>query len=60
MEDKETKLNKGVVSANGDYKEQLDHEYTNNSSVNISKDSQQVVQRQNYFLKKKGNHKQIN
>ncbi len=52
MEDKETKLNKGVVSANGDYKEQLDHEYTNNSSVNISKDSQQVVQRQKYFLNK--------
>ncbi len=39
MEDKETQLNKGVVSAKGDYKKQLDHEYTNN--------------RQNYFLKKR-------
>lgn len=53
MEDKETKLNKDVMSAKRDCKEQLDHEYTNNSSVNISTNSQQVVQRQNDFLKNK-------
>ncbi len=53
MEDKETKLNKDVMSAKRDCKEQLDHDYTNNSSVNISTNSQQIVQRRNYFLKNK-------
>lgn len=40
MVDKETKLNKDVMSAKRDCKEWLNHDYTNNSSVNISTKTQ--------------------
>lgn len=45
MEDKETKLNKDVMPAKRDCMEWLDHDYTNNSSANISTESQQVQDR---------------